>query len=146
MHFWGQTWGAATSGWGSGWSWGTGTACIPTSPRSLRVVNFLRWKSLHMVNLTQKIHFRGRIWGAATSGWGFLGQVYHVKWFWSHKVDYPQRGGRCWNTGCPCTPTSPCTSPWSCRTSNLTSEMNFLGQVYHVKWFSGQKFECPRRT
>ena len=25
------------------------------------------------------------------------------------------------------------------RVLNLTSKMNFLGQVYHVKWFSGQK-------
>ena len=32
------------------------------------------------------------------------------------------------------------------RVSNLTSKMIFLGQVYHVKWFSGQKVEYPWRT
>ena len=30
--------------------------------------------------------------------------------------------------------------------SNLTSKMNFFGQVYHVKWFSGQKVEYSQRT
>ena len=29
---------------------------------------------------------------------------------------------------------------------NLTSKMYFLGQVYHLKWFSGQKIEYPPRT
>ena len=33
-----------------------------------------------------------------------------------------------------------------CRTSNLTSKMNFLGQVYHVKWFSLQKVKYLQRT
>ena len=42
------------SGWGSGWGWGKGTPCIPTSPRSLRAVNFSSWKPLHKVNLNQK--------------------------------------------------------------------------------------------
>ena len=29
---------------------------------------------------------------------------------------------------------------------NLTSKYEFLGQIYHVKWFSGQKVEYPRPT
>ena len=29
--------------------------------------------------------------------------------------------------------------------SNLTSKMNLLGQVFHVKWFSGQKVEYLQR-
>ena len=29
------------------------------------------------------------------------------------------------------------------RMVNLTSKMNFRGQIYHAKWFSGQKVEYP---
>ena len=51
-----------------GTAWFSGSACFAVSLSSPRAFNFLAWKSHHMVNLTQKIHFRGLIWGAALQG------------------------------------------------------------------------------
>ena len=54
------------SGPGTDSAWFSGSACFGESSRSLRVFNFLDWIPLHMVYLTQKIHFWRQIWGAAT--------------------------------------------------------------------------------
>ena len=51
---------------------------------------------------------------------------------------------KCSNTGWPSTQTSPCTSPDCCRTSYLTLEMNFLGQVSMWSGFLAIKLNTRR--
>ena len=63
-----------------------------------RVINFLAWKPLHMVNLTSKYES--------------LGQIYHVKWFSGQKIEYPQRTWTCCKPGWAWKPGWACTWSW----------------------------------
>ena len=90
------------SGPGTSSAWFSGSAQFAASSSSCYppVFNFLDWKPFHMVNLTSKIH----IWG----------QIYHVKWFPGHKIEYLQITWA-WNgckTGWAWKPGWACTWPW----------------------------------